>query len=150
MWMSPPTAGSPTSRHPKADVSLANETGRGLAMVDFANSDHIKRWLEPIKPAKRRREVALAMAARSALRVTPLVGGELTQGKRSALTVLSDFVLPSLRATALAWVVAKYPRRAAELQSFAASAAVAALSAVVDAAYLDDAPRIRTDIGGAR
>jgi len=103
-------------------------------MVDFSDRDSIKRWLDAIKPAKRRREVAIALAARAALRAVPLLGRELTHGKRSRPTVLSDFVLPSLRATALPWVVGKYPARSTELHVFAESAASAALSAAAAAA----------------
>ena len=103
-------------------------------MVEFSDRDSIKRWLDAIKPAKRRREVAVALAARAALRAMPLLGRELTHGKRSTPTVLSDFVLPSLRATALPWVVGKYPAHSTRLHVFAESAASAALSAAVDAA----------------
>ena len=64
-------------------------------MVDFSDREEIERWVNAIEPAKRRREVAVALAARAALRVTPL------QGQKSAPNFLSDIVLPSLRATAL-------------------------------------------------
>jgi hypothetical protein len=78
-------------------------------MVDFSDRDSVKHWLDAIKPAKRRRELAVALAARVALHAIPLLGRELANGKRSRPTVLSDFALPSLRAAALPWVVGKYP-----------------------------------------
>src|SRR5271166_235330 len=95
-------------------------------MVDFSDRKNIKRWLDAIKPAKRRREIAVALAARAALRVTPLLGVALTQGERSQATVLSDFVLSSLRATALSWAAAKYPAHGSELRAAALAASKAA------------------------
>jgi hypothetical protein len=80
-------------------------------MVDFAKADDVKRWLDAIEPAERRREVAIALAARAALRVTPLLGRELRLGKRTHDEILLTFILPPLRATALSWVAAKYPAR---------------------------------------
>ncbi len=70
-------------------------------MVDFSDREEIKRWLDGIKSAKRRREVAIALAARATLRVTPLLGRVMTSAQAKVLT---DFVLSSLRATAAgAW-----------------------------------------------
>ena len=46
-------------------------------MVDFSDREEVKRWLDAIEPAPRRREVAIALAARAALRVVPLLGREL-------------------------------------------------------------------------
>jgi hypothetical protein len=43
-------------------------------MVDFSNRDGIKSWLDAIKPAKPRREVALALAARAYARRPYLAG----------------------------------------------------------------------------
>ena len=39
---------------------------RGAAMIDFSDQEEIKRWLDAIEPAGRRREVAVALAARAA------------------------------------------------------------------------------------
>jgi hypothetical protein len=105
-------------------------------MVDFSDRRDIKRWLNAINPAKRRREVVVAMAARASLRVTPRL--RLSLGKsRSRATVLSNWVLPSLRATALAWATAKYPARGSELRGYADAAAYAAgvAASAADEAY---------------
>src|SRR5271166_6267510 len=94
-------------------------------MVNFSDREDSRRWLDAIKSAKRRREVAVAMAARAALRVTPLLSLGLGKpGPRA--TVLSDWVLPSLRATALQWAAAKYPAHGSELRAAASAAASAA------------------------
>jgi hypothetical protein len=93
-------------------------------MVDFLDRDEVKLWLDAIEPAQRRREVAVALAARAALRVTPLLGRELTVGGPSRGNLLSALVLPSLRAAALRWVAAKYPTHGNELRA-AGRAAVA-------------------------
>jgi hypothetical protein len=76
------------------------------------------------------------MAARASLRATPRLGLSLEK-LRSRATVLSDWVLPSLRATALAWAAAKYPARGSELRGYAAAATYAARVAarVADEAY---------------
>jgi hypothetical protein len=101
-------------------------------MVDSDRND-IEGWLNTIKPARRRREVAVALAARAALRVMPLLGRELTQRKLSRGTILSEFVLPPLRALAVAWAAGKYPPHGNELRT-AAVAARAAVAAAADAA----------------
>ena len=109
-------------------------------MVNFSNRDEVKRWLDTIEPARRRREVAIAMAARAALRVLPLVGRELTAGGRARGEILSALVLPTLRASAAPWVVGKYPTRRNELRDAAAAATSgvaphAAPSAAADASF---------------
>ena len=88
-------------------------------MVEFAKADDVKAWLVAIEPRERRREVAIALAARAALRVLPLLGRELRRGKRTHDEILSTFILPPLRATALTWVAAKYPGRGHALGSAA-------------------------------
>jgi hypothetical protein len=80
-------------------------------VVDFSRPDEVKRWLDAIEPPERRREVAITLAARAALRVTPLLGRELRRGRRPHDEILSTFILQPLRATALSWVAAKYPAR---------------------------------------
>jgi hypothetical protein len=98
-------------------------------MVVFSGRGDIGRWLRTIQPAKRRREVAVALAARAALRVTPLLARKL--------------LLPSLRATASAWAAAKYPAQHSELRVSAASANAAideaAAAAIDQAAGSDEA-----------
>jgi hypothetical protein len=98
---------------------------RGAVMVDFSDRENVKRWLDAVNAAKRRREVAVAIAARASLRATPRLRLSLGESRPRA-TVLSDWVLPSLRATALAWAAAKYPGRGSELRGYAAAADYAA------------------------
>ena len=109
-------------------------------MVDFSDREEIRRWLNRIRPAARRREVATALAARAALRVMPLLGGELRQGKSPRVTNLSDFVLPSLRAAALPWAAARYPAHGSELRAAARAAAdvESLFAAAFDAALASD------------
>jgi hypothetical protein len=68
--------------------------------------------------------------------VTPRLRLSLEES-RSRATVLSDWMLPSLRATALAWAAAKYPARGSELRGYAVAAADAArvAAAAADEAY---------------
>ncbi|MFZ1963969.1 MAG: hypothetical protein WAU78_11000, partial [Roseiarcus sp.] len=83
-------------------------------MVDFRDRRDLKRWLDAIEPVERRRDVAVALAARAALRVAPLLGQELTRRGRKRDEILSALVLPCLRATVVPWVAAKYPSHGAE------------------------------------
>ncbi|MGO9771291.1 MAG: hypothetical protein ACLPSW_17410 [Roseiarcus sp.] len=103
-------------------------------MVDFRDREEVKRWLDAIEPAERRRDVAVALAARAALRVLPLLGRELTEGKRKRGDILSYLVLPCLRATALPWTASKYPAHANELRVEAIQATDAAIVAAAAAA----------------
>ena len=96
-------------------------------MVDFSDRVEIKRWLDGIDPPERRHELAIAMAARAALRAAPLLNVELRKPSRSGAT-LPDFLMPYLRAVALAWAAARYPVHRNELRAFATSAARAASS----------------------
>ena len=109
-------------------------------MAEFSNRDEVKRWLDAIEPAERRREVAVALAARAALRVLPLLGRELRFRLLRPDEILSARVLPCLRATGTAWVGARYPAHSNELRAYAAAAAFAAAGArAVDAAANDAA-----------
>lgn len=115
-----------------AAVSLREYFGRGAAMVYFSDRDDVKRWLDAIEPARRRREVAMGLAARAALRVLPLLGAKLARNKRAQNGVLLDSVSSCLHVAALPWVAAKYPTRDIELRVeaiVAADAAVVAASA---------------------
>ena len=101
--------------------------------VDFSNRGQVKRWLDKIKPARRRREVATALAARAALRVLPLPGRELSHRTRERDAILSAVTLPCFRATALTWAAGEYPTHGAEVSAFA-DTAVAADRAAEDTA----------------
>ena len=95
-------------------------------MVDFSDREEVKRWLDAIEPAPRRREVAIALAARAALRVVPLLGRELRFRLLRPDEILSARMLPCLRATETAWAGAKYSIHSDELRAYAAAAAFAA------------------------
>jgi hypothetical protein len=104
-------------------------------MVDFSNRDEVQSWLGAIKPEQRQREVAVALAARAALRVLPLLARELARGRRKRGEILSALVLPCLRATALPWAAGKYPAHGNDLRAAnaAANAAAAAANAAANA-----------------
>jgi hypothetical protein len=110
-------------------------------MVDFSKDGEVKRWLDAIEAARRRREVAVAMAARAALRVAPLLGRELTHSRRTHGEILSAIVLPCLRAAAAPWVAGKYPTHGDDLRVAAAAADNAALAAAFAVAASDAAVR---------
>ena len=98
-------------------------------MVNFSDHMAIKHWIDRIELAEGRREVAVALAARAALRVAPLLSGELMHDKRNRGEILSTLILPTLRAAALSWVAGKYPAHGNELHGAAYAASVAAADA---------------------
>ena len=90
--------------------------------VDFSERMDIKRWLDRIMPAERQREVAVALAARTALRVLPLAGNKLrysASARNTATRVLVSpaVVLPTFGAAALAWTAGRYPSGVSALRS---------------------------------
>jgi hypothetical protein len=91
-------------------------------MVDFSNGEDVQHWLDGISPVKRRREVAVAFAARAALRTIPLLAGSYFPRDRTRADTRSDLVLLSFRSTALAWAAAKYPTRGSDLHAAALEA----------------------------
>ena len=108
-------------------------------MADIKNRSQFEAWLGNQPP-----EVAVALAARVALRALPVV--ETAKGYKGCL------ILPVFRATAVSWSKAKYPAHETELVPYAAAAyvaAVAAASAVAVAAANADAAAIRTDANSA-
>jgi len=118
----------------------------------------LEAWLQ-----KQPREVAVAFAARAALRVLPIV--QMAQRASYKGDLLSDVVLPVFRATAVSWVAAKYAvhetelamsaraaARAAALAATAASASEAASDAATvasDAASVASAPASGADTSAA-
>ena len=112
------------------------------AMVDFTDRKAIERWLAGIEPAKRRSGVAVALAARAALRVAPLLSAEL-RSRRAWAAILADFMLPSLRsavsvnnAAARAIDAAARAIDATAAARVATAAANAAVHAVTATAYV--------------
>jgi hypothetical protein len=89
---------------------------REAPLVDFQDADDFEKWLEG-KP----REVAVALAARSALRVLPFVwNARPAQGEGDLRAVV---VLRTFRATGVAWSAAKYADQATRSAADAAATA---------------------------
>ncbi len=108
-------------------------------LADLKNNDALRAWLRT-QP----REVSVALAARAALRVLPIL---LTAERKG---YMRDVVLPVFRAAAVAWAAGKYPARETELAAAAAAYAAYAAAApgaadayaaacAADAAYAADA-----------
>ena len=95
-------------------------------MVDFSERVAIKNWLEGIKPAQRRREVAVALAARAALRVLPILVTQLRRGPREQSDIRSGLILSVFRAVAVPWAASRYPTRNEDFRTRASNAAYAA------------------------
>ncbi len=100
-------------------------------LADLKNNDALRAWLRT-QP----REVSVALAARAALRVLPIL---LTAERKG---YMRDVVLPVFRAAAVAWAAGKYPAHETELAAAAAYAAAApaaadayAAACAADAAY---------------
>ncbi|MGC2221225.1 MAG: hypothetical protein WA624_02090, partial [Methylocella sp.] len=79
-------------------------------LADLKNNDALRAWLRT-QP----REVSVALAARAALRVLPIL---LTAERKG---YMRDVVLPVFRAAAVAWAAGKYPARETELAAAAAA-----------------------------
>jgi hypothetical protein len=106
-------------------------------MVNFSDSDEVKRWLDAIKPARRRREVATALAARAALRPLPLLAAELKRKPRGQAGIRSSFILETFRSAATVWAAAQFNARIKDLQQVAGDAADAVLSTNAELAIPD-------------
>ncbi len=79
------------------------------------------------------REIAVAIAARAALRVLPLVARAARMPGGDAARRFVDLASAVLRATALAWVAGKYPTRAIEFRASADAASTAVREAIASA-----------------
>ena len=95
-------------------------------MVDIADSDGLKSWLEGNPP-----ELACILAARAALRVAPILGNALREDAESRRRVI---VLAGFRALAVASIASVWPRDVADIRK-AARAAAQAVTAVSGVAY---------------
>ncbi len=96
-------------------------------LVEIKNREDLGRWLE-----NRPREDAVAIAARAALRVLPLLVTALDKDAEKHRTAI---VLPIFRAAAAPWVAAVGPTKGAEVRGAAAAAAAAARGARGAVAY---------------
>jgi hypothetical protein len=115
--------------------ALCSEVGREAVLADIKSRSQFEAWLGNQPP-----EVAVALAARVALRALPVM--QMAKGYKGGL------ILPAFRATAVSWSKAKYPAHETELVTYAAAAyvaAVAAASAVAVATATAEAAAIRAD-----
>ncbi len=95
-----------------------------MANVNLSDRKQFEAWLR-----QQKREVCVAIAARAALRVLPvLVTAFVGRLKNSAVT--AAVILPVIRAMALPLAAAKYPARGNELRAAARAASAAATPAV--------------------
>jgi hypothetical protein len=99
---------------------ISQPNGREAELVEFRDRKELKAWLD-----KQPREVSVAIAARAALRVLPVLEHANEAGDFTRTIFLAVF-----RATGVAWVAAKYPTQATRLRATAAAA-----DATADAAY---------------
>ncbi|MGO4869817.1 MAG: hypothetical protein ACLPGW_04290 [Roseiarcus sp.] len=81
-------------------------------MANFSNREDVDRWIKARPDATRWRDAA-ALASRAALRVWPLLGGELNLRGEA---LFDRLIFAGARANALAWAAAKYPARADKLR----------------------------------
>jgi hypothetical protein len=92
---------------------------RERPLVEIYNIVKLEAWLHT-QP----REVSATFAVRAALRVLPLVWTARDEGSKGDL--FADIVLPVFRATAVAWVMARYPGRQLLLRATGAAAVASA------------------------
>jgi hypothetical protein len=94
-------------------------------MVDFSNHDEAQRWFEG-QP----REVAVAMAARAALRVLPMIVSG--QGDLPDARFYDALVLPCFRASAVSWAAIDPTAKEPELRLAAVAARADAIEKAGD------------------
>jgi hypothetical protein len=87
-------------------------------MVEFVDHTAVARWLESLAPAKRPDDVAVALAARAALRVVPL----LVTGRGRERGESTNLISTVFRASALAWIGARFSLKGDSFRSFAIAA----------------------------
>jgi hypothetical protein len=121
---------------------MARSGGKPAAEMDFLDSEEARAWFE-----RQPREVCIALAVRSALRVLPLIEDRSRGRQDFALRV----ALPVLRACFVAWAIAEYPTRRNRLRIYADAAgyAAAAHAAAAAAAYSADAAAYSADAAAA-
>ncbi|MFO1126017.1 MAG: hypothetical protein U1E25_12595 [Methylocystis sp.] len=131
---------------------MAKSPKGGERPRQFGNREDLEGWLSAQKP-----DVALAIAARTALRVVPLAERAFPKSE-DALSVrrFLDLMGAIFRATALARVAAVYTARANELRTtsaataaYAAAADAVAVAAAAPAAFAADAAAYAADAAAA-
>ncbi|MDH3739454.1 MAG: hypothetical protein OER92_09685, partial [Alphaproteobacteria bacterium] len=85
-------------------------------MAKFENREELEAWLN-----NQPHPVSVVIAARTALRVLPLLADEFSDSKLKPGAVAIDIVLPVFRAVAVSWSAAKYPNHATDLARYAAT-----------------------------
>jgi hypothetical protein len=80
---------------------MARSGGISAAKVDFSDHEHARLWFDQYP-----REVCVALAVRSALRLLPLI-----EASRNFDNFAARDALPVVRACFLAWAIAEYPSR---------------------------------------
>jgi len=104
-------------------------------VVEFSDIDEVEAWLED-KP----REIAIAIAARAALRAVPILASVVYPRESAKRQHARNVILPTFRAVATPWVLARYPTGDRDFQnisraaSHGASAAADIAGAAADAA----------------
>jgi hypothetical protein len=116
----PPQEHSPQTLITSAGAR-AGDHGRGALTVAFEDLEAVRRWLD-----RQSDDVAVAFAARAALRVLPTITFSIWPGTERKTT--RETVLEVFRAVAAAWSVAAYPGYRTKLND----AARAALSGLGD------------------
>lgn len=111
----------PPCRIASAVQVLQRRQRREAPLVEFTNARDFQKWLVG-KP----REVAVALAARSALRVLPRVWMTRDASMREDFGTV---ILSVFHATSITWFAAAYPDQAAKVRGLGVPAAEAAFTA---------------------
>ncbi|TDI57404.1 MAG: hypothetical protein E2O93_04790, partial [Alphaproteobacteria bacterium] len=87
------------------------EEDDGSELPDVTDREQLEAWLKEQPPA-----FSIAIAARAALRILPVLVLEFdAEEPHPPEEIAADLVLPVFRATAVAWVAARYPTHASKL-----------------------------------
>ncbi|MBI3673888.1 MAG: hypothetical protein HY245_10815 [Rhizobiales bacterium] len=115
-----------------------------MADFDVTSRKELENWL-----TTQPRDVSVAIAARAALRVLPILATAF-RGFRKAGTITRSIVLPLIRGSAMSLVAAKYPTKRNSLSGFAAARASATDAAAAADAFAGDAAAARATLPSSR